>query len=321
MEYTLIGDHPSIRKIRELIEMVSDTAFSVLILGETGTGKEVVARLLHRASERRAKTFVKVNCAALPLTLLESELFGYEKGAFTGAYSQKIGKFEEADGGTIFFDEICDMSLNLQAKLLRVLQDFKFYRLGGHEEIISNARIITASNKDLETLIQKGKFRVDLFHRLNVITLKVPPLRERTQDIEDLSLFFLKNFTRTYNKKIERFETDTMDYLLNYNWPGNIRELKNCIERAVVICEESSIYPEHLPDSIKSSSNKTSKNTPLYTLPEQIEFYRTNYMRELILSTLKKTDGNRTKTAQLLKISRKTLYNRMKELNIKYEFS
>jgi DNA-binding NtrC family response regulator len=317
----LQSNNLNFQKIIYEAEKFAPTDVSILILGESGTGKEVLTDYIHLKSRRKHLPLIKINCAAIPESLLESELFGYEKGAFTGAYSQKIGKFEEADGGTIFFDEICDMSLNLQAKLLRVLQDFKFYRLGGHEEILSNTRIITASNKDLETLIQKGKFRVDLFHRLNVITLKVPPLRERTQDIEDLSLFFLKNFARMYNKKIERFEIDTMDYLLHYNWPGNIRELKNCIERAVVICEKSSIYPEHLPDSIKSSSNKTSKNTPLYTLPEQIEFYRTKYMRELILSTLKKTDGNRTKTAQLLKISRKTLYNRMKELNIKYEFS
>jgi DNA-binding NtrC family response regulator len=302
-------------------EKFAPTDISILILGESGTGKEVLTDYIHLESKRKNLPLIKINCAAIPESLLESELFGYEKGAFTGAYSQKIGKFEEANGGTIFFDEICDMSLNLQAKLLRVLQDFKFYRLGGHEEITSNTRIITASNKDLEALIQKGKFRVDLFHRLNVITLKVPPLRERTDDIEDLSLFFLRNFSRQYSKNIERFTSDTMDYLINYNWPGNIRELKNCIERAVVICESSAISPEHLPDSIKSGSNSTKKNAPIYSLPEQIEFYRTNYMRELILTTLKKTDGNRTKTAQLLKISRKTLYNRMKELNIKYEFS
>ncbi len=302
-------------------EKFAPTDITILILGESGTGKEVLTDYIHLKSDRGHLALIKINCAAIPESLLESELFGYEKGAFTGAYSQKIGKFEEADGGTIFFDEIGDMSLNLQAKLLRVLQDFSFYRLGGHEVITSNTRVLTASNKDLETLIQKGKFRRDLFHRLNVITLKVPPLRERIEDIKDLSLFFLINFADKYKKNVRDIDNTTMDYLINYNWPGNIRELKNCIERAVIICEKRTILPEHLPDSIKSSSNRTDRKKSYTSLPDQIDFYRTEYMRELILSTLKETDGNRTKTAELLKISRKTLYNRMKELNVKYEFS
>jgi len=314
------SNNDNFRDIITQAEKFASTDIPIIILGESGTGKEILTDFIHEKSNRNDKPLLKINCAAIPESLLESELFGYEKGAFTGAFSRKIGKFEEANGGTIFLDEIGDMSLSLQAKLLRVLEDFQFYRLGGQELVKTNVRIIAASNRDVESLISKGKFRSDLFHRLNGLTLKIPSLRDRKEDIEKLSYFFLNRFVQKYSKEIIGLEGETLDYLKNYNWPGNVRELKNCIERAVVICDDFSIKPEHLPDSILSSSSQNEQELTNEKLPEQLEAFRKRYMRELILQTLKKTGGNRSKAAEMLKISRKTLYNRMKELDIKYDF-
>jgi len=314
------SDNENFRDVITQAEKFASTDIPIIILGESGTGKEILTDFIHEKSNRNDKPLLKINCAAIPESLLESELFGYEKGAFTGAFTRKIGKFEEANGGTIFLDEIGDMSLSLQAKLLRVLQDFQFYRLGGQELVKSDIRIIAASNRDLESLISKGKFRSDLFHRLNGLTLKIPPLRERKEDIEKLSYFFLNRFVQKYSKEIIGIDRETLDYLKNYNWPGNVRELKNCIERAVVICDNLTIKPEHLPDSVISSSAHNEPELTNDQLPEQLEIFRKKYMRELILQTLKKTGGNRSKAAEILKISRKTLYNRMKELDIKYDF-
>ena len=318
--YRMIGTSPALKIIYDLIDKIAPTNSTVVITGESGTGKELVAHAIHLNSNRSLSSFVHVNCAAIPEALLESELFGYEKGAFTGANVRKIGKFEEANGGTIFLDEIGDMSLALQAKILRVLQEFELSRLGGHKVISVDLRVIAASNQDLTELIAKKRFREDLFHRLNGVHLHVPSLKDRAEDIEELSLFFLDCFKKKYGKDIESIGTDTLDIFRKYNWPGNIRELKNCIERAVVICEGPDILPEHLPDRI----HKMDINSPegeSSTLIEKMDAYRQNYMRKVIVEALRKTEGNRLEAAQLLNISRKTLYNRMKELDIKYDFA
>jgi len=306
-------------KVLSLAEKFSKTDMPILICGESGTGKEVLADYIYRNSARNCKPFVKINCAAIPETLLESELFGYEKGAFTGAQSRKIGKFEEADGGTILLDEIGDMDLMLQAKLLRVLQDFKFYRVGGKEVINLDTRLICASNRDLKKLIEEKQFRSDLYHRIHGVYLSVPPLRDRVEDIEDLCRFFTERFNKKYGKNIKHIDNSIIKILQEYEWPGNIRELKNCMERAVVICEGNRLIPEHLPDSIIRKKGEKSKDAGL-NFSEQMEKYRSNYMRKVIIDALKKSNGNRIEAARLLNISRKTLYNWMKNLEIKYDF-
>jgi transcriptional regulator with GAF, ATPase, and Fis domain len=236
--YPLVSRSPEIRDIFKLIKKVAKSNASILITGETGTGKELIASLIQFISDRADKPFVKVNCAALPENLLESELFGHEKGAFTGALQTRIGKFEQADGGTLFLDEIGDMHLATQAKILRVLQEGEFTRVGGNKNITSDVRVIAATNKELMDEIDTGNFRADLYYRLNVVTLKVPALRDRKEDIMIISDFFLRKFSQEIRKDVSGFDNETKAILQNHSWPGNIRELKNSIERAVLVCEE-----------------------------------------------------------------------------------
>src|SRR6188768_287806 len=244
-KYTMLfGNSAAMAEVRDLIERVSDTDVTVLIRGESGTGKELVARALHEKSLRKDKPFVKVNCAALPTELLESELFGFEKGAFTGAIQHKPGKFEFANHGTIFLDEIGEMSFPLQAKLLQALQDGEFSRLGGKADVQVNVRLIAATNKDLEHAVASGQFREDLFFRLNVVSINLPPLRERREEIPILSDYFLKKYSVQYNKPYSELSQETMNLLMDYDWPGNIRELENLIKRTVVLASEAPIRKE-----------------------------------------------------------------------------
>ncbi len=245
--YPLVSRSPEIKEIFSLIKKVAKSNATILIQGETGTGKELIAGLIQFISNRADKPFVKVNCAALPENLLESELFGHERGAFTGAYQTRIGKFEQADGGTLFLDEIGDMHLSTQAKILRVLQDQTFNRLGGNKTIKVDVRIIAATNKDLWTEIEAGRFRADLYYRLNVVSIHIPPLRQRKEDIPLIAEFFRLKFSRELRKRTKGFTDETMELLRNHTWPGNIRELKNLIERAVLVVEEDhAITPKEL---------------------------------------------------------------------------
>jgi Nif-specific regulatory protein len=307
------------KRMLKLVEQFSVTDMPVLISGESGVGKDVIANYIYEMSRRNERPFVSINCAAIPETLLESELFGYEKGAFTGAQTKKNGKFDEANGGTLFLDEIGDMPFSLQAKMLRVLQDFAFYRLGGQKTIRVDTRIIAASNQNLHHLIETSKFREDLYHRLNGVHLKIPALRERPEDLEDLVRHFVGHYARKYHKTISDISDETLQILARYDWPGNIRELMNCLERAAVICEGSSILPEHLPDQIRTAQ-EIIPAAPNRLISQQTEDHKTAYLRKIILEALSKTHGNRSEAAKLLKISRKTLYNRMKELQISYDF-
>jgi two-component system NtrC family response regulator len=307
------------QSVLEMARKFSSTDMPILICGESGTGKEVIANCIFGISERSAGPFIKINCAAIPDTLLESELFGYEKGAFTGAVGTKIGKFEEAHQETLFFDEIGDISLSLQSKLLRVLQDFEFSHLGGRRTIQVDVRVIAASNKDLTDLIQKGRFRDDLYHRLNGVCLRLPPLRERREDIPELVRFFIDTFNRKYGKHISGLDPAVSEVFQSYRWPGNVRELRNCVERAMVICEDERVYPEHIPDSIANMNNGQPAATRRH-LSESMGAYRESYLRKVILDALRQTGGNRAEAAHLLTISRKTLYNWMKRFHIRHDF-
>jgi len=245
--YPLVSRSPDIKEIFKIIKKVSKSNASILIQGETGTGKELIASLIQFISDRSVKQFVKVNCAALPESLLESELFGHEKGAFTGAIQTRVGKFEQADGGTLFLDEIGDMHLTTQSKILRVLQDQEFTRVGGNRNIKVDVRVIAATNRDLLDLIEEASFRADLYYRLNVVTLNIPPLRERKEDILIIAEFFLRKFSQEIRKDLKGFNKETEALLQNHSWPGNIRELKNLVERSVLVCEEDKmISPEDL---------------------------------------------------------------------------
>jgi DNA-binding NtrC family response regulator len=269
----------------------------VLITGESGTGKEVVADMLHEWSARAAGPLVKVNCAAIPETLLESELFGHERGAFTGATAQRIGRFEEADGGTIFLDEIAEMSPSLQAKLLRVIQDGKFQRIGSNREIHTDARLLAATNRNLEDEVKAGRFREDLFYRLNVVELNLPPLRDRREDILPLANLFVGQLARTRTRLAEA----TAVCLQNYPWPGNVRELRNAIERAVLLSRSELLLPEHLPTKVRESVKTAVPASALDAQPlDDLE-------RQAILAALAQHKFNRTETAKALGISRRAL--------------
>jgi Nif-specific regulatory protein len=270
-------------------------------LGESGTGKELLASALHYNSARNNKAFIKVNCAALPETLLESELFGFEKGAFTGALARKKGRFELADGGTLFLDEIGDISPAMQIKLLRVLQERTFERLGGTDTIKVNVRLLAATNKDLEQAIKEGKFREDLYYRLNVFTIYVPPLRERKPDILLLAEHFLEKYEREHGKRIRRISTPAIDMMTCYHWPGNVRELENVIERAVLICDSNVIHGHHLPASLQTAELSGTVNR--VSLKSTVE----SYERGLIQDALKTTKGNKTRAAKLLDTTERIL--------------
>ena len=286
---------------------IARTTASTLLCGESGTGKEVVANLIHQNSPRAGKPFVKINCASIPETLFESELFGYEPGAFTDAKRLHKGRFEIADGGTLFFDEIGEMGMDTQAKLLRVLQDREFERLGGSQTIKSDVRIIAATNTDLHQLIEKRRFREDLFYRLAVVVISLPPLRERREDILPLARHFLELFSVTYGKAITRISRDVERLLCDHSWPGNVRELKNCIERAIIFSESEEL---ELPDLAFQYESYGAQDEP------SLEQAHQQLSRQIIVDALARCGGVKQKAAELLKIHRKTLYNQMKKLGI-----
>lgn len=308
--HNMVGTSNAMKEVYRLIEQVSNSNATVLLRGESGTGKDLVAHAIHYNSLRADKPFVKVNCAALPDTLLESELFGHEKGAFTGASERKLGRFERAHGGTIFLDEIGDFSLNLQIKLLRVIQFKEFERVGGLKTIKTNVRIVVATHKNLEEQIKEGLFREDLYYRINVFPIFMPPLRDRKDDIMLLADYFLEKIAVENNKDISRISTPAIEMLTRYHWPGNIRELENCIERAVLLCNDDVIRSEHLPPSLQMI--KKTETVAKRSLNEIIE----NKERELIVDALKKFDGQQRKTARELGISERILGYKIKKYNI-----
>lgn len=310
----MIGLSPGMQQVYKAIGRVANSNATVIVRGESGTGKELVARAIHFNSARRDKPFVKINCASIPDNLLESELFGYEKGAFTGAATSKPGKFELAQHGTIFLDEIGEMSLNLQAKLLRVIQEREFERLGGTETIKVDVRIIAATNKDLEKCIAEGTFREDLFYRLNVVDIYLPPLRERKEDIPVLIDHMIKLCNAEYKKQVVGFTEQAMKLLLEYDWPGNVRELKNVCERAVLMSTGPLLTVEDLPRNIQKNSRRLHwlKNLSGDSFKEMVA----EVEREIILRTLEEHNWNRSAAAQALKMNRSSLYLKMKELGI-----
>ncbi len=299
-----IGQSPAISKIFRVIGRVAKIDVSVIILGETGTGKELVARTLHRDSLRSAGPFVSVNCAALPEQLLESELFGYEKGAFTGADRMRVGRFEHANGGTIFLDEVADMSLVTQAKLLRVLQQKEFERLGSNTTVKTDVRILSATNKDLMRLMREGQFREDLFYRLNVISIRLPPLREREGDISLLLLYFLKRSSSRLRKSVRGFSPEAMEILTNYRWPGNIREMENTLERAVLMSDSDIISPEDL-DLFFIDEAADTVDVGVTLPPQGITLEEAE--RQLIEQALSRCGGSQKKAAELLGVSGRVL--------------
>lgn len=300
---------PSMLKTIQLINQIADSQATVLIQGETGTGKELIAHTIHELSQRKNKALIKCNCSAIPDTLLESELFGYEKGAFTGAVQRKPGRFELADGGTLFLDEIAEIPMIIQTKLLRAIQEREFERLGGIKTVKTDIRIITASNKDLEKEVELGNFREDLFYRLNVVHIQVPPLRERKEDLEELIQFFLQKSSKISNRPVKSVSNEVMSVFYQYNWPGNIRELENVIERCVLVSKDQIIHLSDLPE-------KYVKNSLMPTSDKKLDNYIDQTEQKVIISTLKECAGNRTKASEMLGISRRSLQRKIAKYQI-----
>lgn len=301
--------------VLRLVDKARKSDISVLVQGESGTGKEVVARAIHNEGKRKDGPFVAVNCAAIPKDLLESEMFGHEKGSFTGAVTQKIGKFEAADGGTLFLDEIGEMEVNLQAKLLRAIQERRFERVGGTDTLTANVRIISATNRDLVQASREGTFREDLYYRLAVFPIQLPPLRERRADVLLLAEHFLRKFATQEGKATVSFSKRTMKMLHNYPWPGNVRELESAIERAVILCEGETIEPDDLPMSVKAYAEGESVDIPIPSIFDDLnEIISLDALKEqAIRHALRVTDGNVQESAKRLGISRSTLYEMMKK--------
>jgi two-component system response regulator AtoC len=329
--YGIIGQSSSILDLYAVLDRVADTPTTVLITGESGTGKELVARALHESSSRRDKSFIKVNCAAIPKDLMESELFGYERGAFTGAVGSKPGRFELASGGTLFLDEIGSIPVEMQVKLLRALQESEFERVGGVRTIRVDVRLIAATNSDLKKEIAQGSFREDLYYRLNVVPIRLPSLRERATDIPLLVDHFIGKFNTRLKKEIDGVEPAALSRLIAYPWPGNIRELENVVERAVLFCDGDELHLSDLPVEVRGiASGPDSLSTtpqpppssepasgPSDGLKEQVKAAMSRLERELIVRALEQTSGNVTHAARLLKISRKGLQLKMKELGLR----
>jgi DNA-binding NtrC family response regulator len=314
----LIGSSEGMRELLGIIEQVAATPATVLISGESGTGKELVAQAIHGTSPRREQPLIKVNCGSLPEALLESELFGHEKGVFPGAVARKLGRFERADQGTIFLDEIDELAPAMQLRLLRVLQEKEFERVGGSETIKVDVRVIAATSRDLAAEIKNGRFREDLFYRLNVIPIKVPPLRERKEDIPELAVFFAARFAGELGKGVAEIAEEAMAFLRKYDWPGNIRELKNVMERAVILNTQPVIIPDLLPPEILRAQYAGERSTVEqdFVLPERgIDLEAVE--QSLIQQALEKSEGNQTKAARLLGISRYTLIYRMEKYGLK----
>ncbi|MBD3178674.1 MAG: response regulator [Candidatus Latescibacteria bacterium] len=308
-----VGKSRVMLEVFERVKKVGKSkASTILIQGESGTGKELVARAIHESSKGKNKPFMEINCAALPETLLESELFGHEKGAFTDAKRRKKGLLELAEGGTIFLDEIGEMGVTLQSRLLRVIENKTFRRVGGVKDLRLNARVISATNRNLKEEISKGNFRNDLYYRLQVIPIDLPPLRERKEDIELLANHFIKTFNREFKKNIRTISAEVADILRAYNWPGNVRELKNIIERAVLLDAEESIKIEHLPSEIVEGRDQISEEIAARNIDELFPMSLKEMEKMLILNTLDKTRGNKSKSARILGISRQTLREKVK---------
>jgi len=307
----VIGESVPMKALRQQIALAAPTNGRVLIYGESGTGKELVARALHSASLRRDRPLVEVNCAAIPEELIESELFGHVKGSFTGASEDKVGKFQKADMGTLFLDEVGDMSLKTQSKVLRVLEEQRFEPVGSNQAVDVDVRVIAATNKTLEGEIARGAFREDLFYRLNVIPFYVSPLRERIEDLPILARYFLAEFSGAYGRKVKELSEGALDVLMRYPWPGNVRELKNLIERLVIICPQQRIEVHHLPPELFRGAAR-SPQQPYATLHEA----RAAYEREFILRKLEEHQWNMTHTASALGLERSHLYRKMKSLGI-----
>jgi DNA-binding NtrC family response regulator len=328
----IVGSSPAMQKVYALVQRVVDTETTVLVLGETGTGKELVARALHYNSVRREGPFIPVHCAAIPSELLESELFGHEKGSFTGALQRRIGMFEAAGGGTLFLDEIGEMPLGTQSKLLRAIQEREIRRVGGQETISINVRLVCATNRDLEKEIARGAFREDLYYRINVVPVTIPALRDRKDDIPQLVLHFAQRFGKELNREVPQFSPSAMDLLVSYPWPGNVRELEHAIERLLVTCDSTKITEEHLPFVISQSEQATAQitsrltaTTPNVELGEKLEFNDTgldlpkvteDLERRAIEEALRRTSGVITEAARALHITRRMLRYKMDKLQI-----
>ena len=333
VKYGLVGDSAEMHAIFEVISKVADTPSTVLITGESGTGKELVAKALHENSSRKGGPFIKINCAAIPKTLMESELFGYEKGAFTGATSSKPGRFELADGGTLFLDEIGEIPVEMQVKLLRAIQESEFERVGGLKTIKVDVRLITATNRDLEHEIQRGNFREDLYYRLNVVPLQIPPLRRRKGDIPLLVRHVIKKFNERLRKTVTGISDDALAALESHPWPGNIRELENVLERTILFCKGEVIQRVDLPEDIAAGGGPITAPEPDHdgegpdavpaelsgdtSLKDIVRAETSRVERELIVKALDETGGNVTQAAKLLKISRKSLQMKMKEFGLR----
>jgi Nif-specific regulatory protein len=309
----IVGNSNKMREVFQMVSQVCKSNATVLVRGESGTGKELVANSVHYNSNRAHAPFVKVNCAAIPVNLIESELFGHERGAFTGAIKQKLGKFELANKGTLFLDEIGSIGLDVQVNLLRVLQEKEFERVGGQKTIKTDVRIIAATNKNLEQAVEEGTFRGDLYYRLNVFPIYLPPLRERKTDILLLADHFLERYTKENNKDIRRFSTPAIDMLMAYHWPGNVRELENCIERAVLLCGEGVIHSYHLPPTLQTGPE--SDTLPALSLEEAVA----NLEREMIIDALKNTRGNITQAADLLKTTVRKFAYKAQKFGVSYK--
>jgi DNA-binding NtrC family response regulator len=309
----IVGESPAIQLLRQTINTVAPSDANVFVWGESGTGKELVAKALHSKSKRATKPFIAINCAALPKDILENELFGHEKGAFTGALNQKPGCFELADGGTLFLDEIGEMSSETQAKLLRAIEEQAFRRLGGRHEIKVDVRVVAATNREVSSALDQGILRSDLYYRLSVVEIELPPLRNRKQDILPLANHFLRMFALKYSKDIKGFTSDYVEMLQAYHWPGNIRELRNAIERAVVICPGESISVLDLPEKILKTQNEILHiSIPIGSSVEEAE-------KKLILETLASVGNNKAKAARILGVSRKTLHNKLHSFDWRLE--
>jgi len=342
---SIIGDSPRMQDVYKTIGQIAGKDVNVLLIGESGTGKELVARAIYQHGRRSNYPFISINCAAIPESLLESEFFGHERGAFTGAEYKRIGRFEQAHRGTIFLDEIGDMPTHIQAKILRVIQEGEIQRLGSSENVIVDVRLIAATNKHIEEGVREGWFREDLYYRLNVLTIYLPPLRERKGDIPQLAHYFLSRFTKELQKEVAGIRPDSMDLFMQYNWPGNVRELENVLKRAIVICKGNEILVEDLPDQIRSaketkfqvreelaqhleplldqvfelivSTGQGRVKNPYHSLKDRPEFDAISVLeKEMIERAIRKTSGNKVQAAALLGINRNTLRNKMERYGI-----
>ncbi|HHZ01726.1 MAG TPA: sigma-54-dependent Fis family transcriptional regulator [Tissierellia bacterium] len=307
----VIAKSEAMGKIIDMVNRVAKSKANILLTGESGVGKDVIANLIHRKSNRSHNKIVVINCGAIPENLIEAELFGYEKGSFTGAERTNRGKFELADKGTLFLDEIGELPLHAQVKFLRVLQEKQLYRIGSEKSIDVDVRIIAATNKNLIDEVNKGTFREDLYYRLNVVNIEIPPLRERKEDIPVLAEYFLMEFSKEYNKKVKYIEVEALNYLMNYDWKGNVRELRNVIERSVLMADEKDelLFKEYLPKEITGLDS-------MEEIEDKNEKTLADYEKLIIENTLRRYGGNKTKTAEVLGIKRQTLYNKLKEYNI-----